>query len=136
MTRGGIALFLIRAIVGLAFIFHSMMKLPDPAGWMGPMGFAPAWLQWVVTFVELCGGAAIIVGFLTPVAAFLLAIDMVVAIFRFHLPAGGHFVGGRAAFEVPLVYLVVMIALLIGGPGPFSLDALIFRRRGAKAKGS
>jgi putative oxidoreductase len=128
-TRTGIALLAIRAIVGLGFIFHGSMKLSDPTGWMGPMGFAPPWLQGVVTFVEVCGGAAIIAGFLTPVAAFLLAIDMSVAILRYHIPAGGHFVGGRASYEVPLVYLVVMASLLVAGPGPFALDALLFRRR-------
>lgn len=128
--RAGIAFAAIRTIVGLGFMFHSLtMKVNDPTGWMGPMGFAPPWLQGVVTYVELLGGAAIILGFLTPLAAFLLAIDMIVAIFAFHIPHGGHFVGGRAAFEVPLVYLVVMASLLVAGPGPYALDALIFRRR-------
>jgi putative oxidoreductase len=127
--RGSVAIFMVRAIVGLGFIFHSRMKLPTPTMWMGPHGFAPPWLQGVVTFVELFGGIALILGVLTPVAALLLAIDMIVAIFWFHIPAGGQFVGGRAAFEVPLVYLVVAVALLIAGPGGFSIDALITRRR-------
>lgn len=96
---------------------------------MGPHGFAPPWLQGIVTFAELFGGAALIVGFLTPLVAVLLGIDMVIAITRFHIPMGGHFVGGRFAYEVPLVYLVVMIALLLAGPGGLSLDALLFKRR-------
>jgi putative oxidoreductase len=129
MNRTSVALLLIRAIVGLGFIFHGLMKAPDPLGWMGPHGFAPSWLQAVVTGVELVGGSAIILGLLTPVAAFLLSIDMVVAIFKVHIPMGGHFVGGRMSFEVPLDYLVVMIALLIAGPGTLSLDALLFKRR-------
>jgi putative oxidoreductase len=128
-ARGSVAIFMVRTIVGFGFIFHSMMKVPDPTMWMGPHGFAPPWLQGVVTFVELFGGIALILGFLTPIAAFLLAIDMIVAILKFHIPAGGHFVGGRAAFEVPLVYLIVVVALLIAGPGSFSIDALIGRRR-------
>lgn len=128
-TRGSLAIFMVRTIVGLGFIFHSMFKLPTPTMWMGPQGFAPPWLQGIVTFVELFGGIALIVGFLTPVAAFLLAIDMIVAIFKYHIPAGGHFVGGRASFEVPLVYLVVVLALLIAGPGRFSIDGFIGRRR-------
>lgn len=127
--RGSVAIFMVRTIVGFGFIFHSMLKVPTPTMWMGPHGFAPPWLQGVVTFVELLGGIALILGFLTPIAAFLLAIDMIVAIFRFHIPAGGHFVGGRASFEVPLTYLVVVVALLIAGPGGFSIDALIGRRR-------
>lgn len=129
-ARTGLALFAIRAIVGLGFIFHGMMKVHAGfSDWMGPHGFAPMWLQSVVTVVEVGGGAALIAGLLTPIAAFLLAIDMIVAIFRFHIPAGGHFVGGRFSYEVPLDYLIVVIAMLVAGPGRFSLDALFFRKR-------
>jgi uncharacterized membrane protein YphA (DoxX/SURF4 family) len=127
--RTSLALLLVRVIVGLGFIFHGMMKVPNAASWMGPHGFAPSWLQLIVTLVETIGGAALILGFLTPLVAFLLGIDMVVAIFGFHIPHGGHFVGGRAAFEVPLVYLVVVIAMLLSGPGAYSVDALISKRR-------
>ncbi len=128
-VRTGIARFLVRGIVGLGFIFHALMKLPHPTSWMGPHAWAPPWLQGVVTFVELIGGGCLILGFLTPLVALLLGIDMVTAITRFHIPMGGHFVGGRFAYEVPLVYLVVVIAVLLAGPGGLSLDALLFKRR-------
>lgn len=127
--RIGVALLGIRAIVGLAFIFHARMKLPDPMMWMGPHGFAPSWLQGVVTFAEFFGGIALILGLLTPLVTVILSIDMITAILKYHIPAGGHFVGGRAAFEVPLVYLVVLIALLLAGPGRYSIDGLLFSRR-------
>jgi putative oxidoreductase len=127
--RTGVALLGIRAIVGVAFIFHARMKLPEPFFWMGPHGFAPQWLQGVVTFAEFFGGIALIAGLLVPLVCVLLSIDMIVAILKFHIPAGGHFVGGRASFEVPLVYLVVLVGLLLAGPGRYSIDALIFGRR-------
>ncbi len=129
-ARASAAFLGIRAIVGLAYVFHGLMKFDlGAAGWMGPHGFAPAWLQAVVTFVELFGGVALILGLFTPLAAVLLSIDMIVAILRVHIPAGGHFVGGRASFEIPLVYLVVLVGLLVAGPGAYSLDAAIFKRR-------
>ncbi len=127
--RAALGIFAIRAIVGLGFIFHGYGKMHAPLSWMGPNGFAPPWLQAVVAFAEFFGGFALILGLLTPLVAAVLSIDMLTAIVRFHIPAGGHFVGGRAAFEVPLDYLVVMIALLLMGPGEYSIDSKIFKRK-------
>ncbi len=130
-ARSSFALLVIRAIVGLGFIFHGMMKVPHPTGWLGPHAFAPPWLQGVVTCLEVLGGAAVILGFLTQFVAILLAIDVFTAIVKVHIPMGGHFVGGPMSFEVPLVYCIVMIGLVVAGPGRFSCDALIFKRSSA-----
>jgi len=127
-SRTSAGLLLLRILIGLAFVFHGMPKIQHFPGWMGPQAFAPVWLQGIVALVDFVGGIAFIFGFLTPLVAFLIGIDMVTAIFMVHLPSGGHFVGGRMSFETPLFYLIAMIAFLLMGPGMYSIDAMLARR--------
>ena len=132
--RAAVGLFLLRAIVGLAFVFHGYPKIQHPASWMlgmGPHAFAPSWLQAVVAVVEFFGGMALIAGLATPLVAALIFCDMLTAIVAVHLPSGGRFVGGRGSYELPLVYLVTMVALILTGPGTISLDRLIASNRRA-----
>jgi putative oxidoreductase len=122
-----------RIVVGVGIIFHGLPKIADPAGWMthmmGARAFAPAWLQAVVAVVETFGSLALILGFLTPIVSAAILIDMAVAILAVHIPSGGHFVGGRGAYEVPLTYLVAMLLFLLAGPGAISIDARVFAAR-------
>jgi putative oxidoreductase len=131
--RAAAGLFALRAIVGLAFVFHGYSKIQHPASWMtlgmGPHAFAPGWLQAVVAVVEFFGGMALIAGLATPLVAALIFCDMFVAIVAVHLPGGGRFVGGPGSYELPLVYLVTMAALILTGPGTISLDRLIASNR-------
>jgi putative oxidoreductase len=80
----------------------------------------------LVAIVEFGGGIALMLGFLVPLAALGIFVDMATAILRVHLPAGGHFIGGPMSFEVPLFYLVAMVAFMFMGAGAYSIDALLF----------
>ena len=91
---------------------------------MGPHAFAPAWLQAIAAIVEFFGGIALVLGFLTPLVAVGILIDMAVAIFTVHLPMGGEWIGGRMSFEIPLFYFVAMLAFIVAGPGEYSVDAV------------
>lgn len=123
--RASIALFAVRILIGLAFVFHGYPKMVHPTNWMTSMGshaFAPGWLQAIVAGVEFFGGFALILGFATSLAAALILSDMFVALFFVVIPSGAPFVGQRS-FELPALYLVMMLAFILLGPGDLAVDA-------------
>jgi putative oxidoreductase len=79
---------------------------------------------------EFGGGIALILGFLTPLVAAAIAINMVFAMGLVHFPKGDAFVatGGGGSYELALVYFAIMVGLLATGPGRFSLDAALWGR--------
>jgi putative oxidoreductase len=125
----GIAL--IRAIVGIVFLLHGGQKLfvygvHNVAGMMGNLGIPlPSLAAGVVTWVEFLGGAALLLGLFTRVAALLLALDMVVALLKVHLK-GGFFL--PMGFEYALTLLVANVALAIAGPGATAVEKLFSKR--------
>ena len=132
--RVAMALLLVRLVMGAAFILHGWPKIQNPFGWMNAMGGSsiPSWLQGMAAFAEFGGGIALILGLLTPIAAFGLVCQMVAALLIVHLPNRDPFVAsapGQSSYELALVYLVVAISLIALGPGKFSVDAVIFGRQ-------
>lgn len=130
-----LALLLIRLVMGLAFVLHGWPKIQNPMGWMNAMGGSsvPSFLQALAALAEFGGGIGLILGLLTPIAAFGLVCQMIGALVLAHLPQGHPFVSQSGpSYELPLVYLVVAILLIALGPGKWSIDALLFARRGSK----
>jgi len=127
--RTGIGLLLIRIVAGAALIAHGMPKIGNPFHWMDKAGnAAPAFLQGLAALAEFGGGAALILGLLTPLAALGIACDMAYALFLVHLPKGDPFVANSGgSYEKALIYLATSIALMLTGPGRYSLDAQFFR---------
>lgn len=129
--RAALGLLLLRLLFGLAFFLHGLPKLPHAAQWMGPDAPVPAFLQVLAVVAEVGGGLALILGFLTPLAALLIVGEMLFAICMVHLRSGHPFVDPTAkgpSYELASHYLVVALALLLTGPGTMSLDALLFGR--------
>jgi putative oxidoreductase len=124
-----LGLLVLRLVVGTAFILHGWPKIQDPMHWMGDK--VPSVLQLASALAEFGGGIALIVGFLTPIAAAALTINMIFALVLVHFPQHQPFVGKGpgGSFELPLVYFAIMIALLATGPGRYSVDALLFGSR-------
>lgn len=75
--------------------------------------------------IERIGGAALIVGLFTCVAALLLACDMLSAILLVHA-AGGFFL--PAGLEFVLMLFGSALTLLFADPGVLSLDGVLAKR--------
>lgn len=131
LTFGSVALLLLRAVAGLAFMMHGWSKIQNPFGWMGPEAPVPGFLQGLAALSEFGGGLAWILGLLTPLASLGILCTMAVA-FSFHaFQRGDPFVSmtGGPSFELALIYFCIALVLLAVGPGRLSLDRLLFGRR-------
>jgi putative oxidoreductase len=135
----------LRLMVGFGFMQHGYAKLARGADpfinilhALGvPMPFA---LGWATIIFELLCGFMVFVGFLVPLASVPMIVVLFVATVTVHLPngfssikllsvdaTGAHF--GQPGYETDLLYLAGILALVIGGSGPFSVDRLLFRGR-------
>jgi putative oxidoreductase len=116
---------LLRIIVGVVFLAHGSQKLfvygiHGFAGFLAHMGL-PTFLSPIVIAIEFLGGAALILGIGTRIAAAAIALNMLGAIVCIHLK-GGFFL--PTGFEYALTMLAASAALMLTGPGKASLDGL------------
>jgi putative oxidoreductase len=128
---GSVGLLILRITVGAAFLFHGWGKIQKPTSWMGEGAPVPGPLQAAAAVSEFGGGIGLILGLLTPLACLGIAGTMAFAIVMVHIRAGQPFVDpkGGPSWELPAAYLASVIAILLVGPGRFSLDALLLGRR-------
>jgi putative oxidoreductase len=114
--------FVLRIALAVVFIYHGYPKLfggrEGISQWFDSIGIKPA-LFWtiLVGIVEVGGGIFLLLGFMTQLVALLLAIDMMVAIWKVKFKMG--FSNG---WEFDFILLVVALSLLVIGPGAFSID--------------
>lgn len=78
---------------------------------------------------EFGGGLGILLGLKTRLAALAAVFNLGVAIRQVHWKAGFY---GQGGFEFPASVATGAAALLLTGPGAFSLDSLCSRCRGSK----
>ena len=125
-------LLLIRVVLGVVFFAHGAQKvlgmfgghgLMATATTMGKMTAIPDWLFYIASFAELLGGIGMLLGLLTRFWGLALLIDMSVAVLTVHAPHGFFLPMG---FEYPASLGIIAFAILIAGPGLFSLDHVLF----------
>jgi putative oxidoreductase len=128
----------LRFIVGYGFLAHGYAKLAR-----GPEHFvdilsaigvpAPEWMAWATILVELGGGLAMLAGAFVTLVSVPMVVILVVAIFTVHLPngfssiklmqvtaAGPQF--GQPGYETDLLYIASLMAIVLAGAGPLSID--------------
>jgi putative oxidoreductase len=115
------ALSVLRIVTGLLIIQHGMAKI---IGFPAVAMFAklePLSLVGAAGFIELIGGALLILGLWTQPVAFILAGEMAFAYFIGHFPKGFHPLinGGTLA----ALYCFTCLYLSTAGAGPWSVDA-------------
>jgi putative oxidoreductase len=138
----------LRIMLGVGFVYHGWPKVFSSEGHQGFVGMlgslgvpAPEITAWLVGLAEIGGGLALIVGAFVAVASVVLIVDMLVAMFTVHAPHGFNFVNitgmspqgpvfGMPGAEVNLLYIAGLLALVIGGAGAWSVDALLQDRKG------
>jgi len=133
------ARLIIRVVFGFLFLAHGWQKfneftIPGTVGAFDGMGVPAAEVAApVIATLELVGGILLIVGLLTRPVAILLTLNMAVALFLVHAPAGVFVADG--GYELVLALGAATLALFLVGPGRISLDAALFgKRQGVLAK--
>jgi len=92
-----------------------------------PFNVVPTDISWFIsTWAELLGAIALVVGLGTRFTAATLIILDIVAWASVH--AGNGYNVCNNGFKLPLMYLMMLIPLLLSGPGKSSLDAFIRQR--------
>ena len=148
LTRSSVAAWApipLRLIVGYGFMEHGFAKLSR-----GPEAFAailhamavpaPHFMAWLTILTELIGGLAVLLGAFIPLVSLPMAAVLVVAMLTVHLPYGFSSIkllsvtSGRAQFgppgyELDLLYIACLVALVVGGSGPMAIDRYIWKKR-------
>jgi putative oxidoreductase len=134
----------LRLIVGYGFMEHGFAKLsrgPEAfAAILHTMGVpAPHLMAWLTILTELIGGLAVLLGAFVPLASVPMAAVLFVAMLTVHLPYGFSSIkllsvtSGRAQFgppgyELDLLYLACLAALVLGGSGPMAIDDYLSKK--------
>ncbi len=111
---------LLRVIAGWMFMMHGTSKV---FGWPGvrpPVDLAS--VPGVAGIIELVGGAMIMIGLLTSIAAFISSGLMAFAYFMAHAPDG--FFPTVNKGELAVLYCFLWLYMAARGSGQFSVDAV------------
>ena len=119
-------LSIVRIVAALLFFEHGLSRLfgfPSPLP--TPMLFSTYWFAGAI---ELVGGALVALGLFTRVAALIMSGEMAFAYFLSHAPHGFFPILNRG--DGAILYCFMFLYFAFAGAGPWSLDALLGRKRG------
>src|SRR5438105_3901354 len=121
-----------RLIIGLMFACHGGQLV---LGMFGGMQGSDSMMMQVGGWIQLVGGFMIAFGLLTRLAAFICSGEMAVAYFMIHVanaatPMAKFFPIANKG-ELAVFYCWVFFFMVFYGPGRWSIDALMCKRKGA-----
>jgi putative oxidoreductase len=124
----GRVLSIVRIVLGAVFITFGTMKLFGIPPLPPEVTLPVLSLGWIAGVLEVVGGPLIVLGLLTRPTAFILSGQMAVAYWHGHAPLSPW---PSVNMGTPaILYCFLFLYLAFAGAGPWSLDALIARRRG------
>ncbi|SFD68198.1 putative oxidoreductase [Lentibacillus persicus] len=122
-------LLIIRLVLGISLAGHGAQKL---FGWFGghgakgtggffeSIGVKPGVpMAVLVGLFEFVGGLLLATGLLTWLAAVLIVIVMIGAIFKVHLPNG--YFADNGGIEYPFVIIAIVVGIALIGPGAYAI---------------
>lgn len=137
-------LTVVRVILGLVFFAHGSQKV---LGWFGGAGFdqtlntftqkmnIPVFFAVLAIAAEFLGGFGLLIGLLSRIAAFGIAMNMVVAVLMVHAQNGlfMNWAGNQRGEGIEFHLLAIAMALLVmvRGAGAWSVDRLLGTATGA-----
>ncbi len=114
--------FVFRILIGLLFLLHGIQKMPGilngSTSVFGLIGMAG--------IIETVAGILIIIGLFVRYAAFITAIEMIVAYFKVHFPMGMNPLLNKG--EPAVLFFVAFLVLIAFGARKWALDNLFKKR--------
>ncbi len=144
--RNGFMLLTLRLTLGLVIFAHGAQKLFGIWGGHGVAWTIKAWEEWfnipsfltiTVIIIESIGALLLIFGLATRIWAALIGAIMLVAVYLVHLQWGFYMnwymqPQTGEGFEYHILVLGIVIAIIIGGGGKWSLDTILLNKINSK----
>lgn len=114
--------FGLRISVGVLLMVHSLGKFDSSgAGFFSGIGL-PSEMAPLIGLLELIGGALLVTGVLTRIAASLLAIEMLtIMVYLKKLQS----FSGKNGLELELLIFVILLTVIVLGPGRISISHIV-----------
>ncbi|WP_323035717.1 DoxX family protein [Pararhodobacter sp.] len=119
--------FITRLSLGGILLAHGLLKLmvftiPGTVGYFASLGLPPV-AAYLTIFAEIVGGAAIVLGLYTRLAA-ILSIPVLLGALWVHAGNAWVFSAEGGGWEFPLLLVLLAVAVAVQGGGAFALRKL------------
>lgn len=130
-SNTNLAALLLRVTMGVMLIAHGLLKvmvftMAGTAQFFEQVGFS-AWMAYPVTFVEVIGGALLIVGFYSRYVA-LVTIPVLLGALYVHIGNGWLFTAQNGGWEYPAFLVMTAIVVALLGDGEHSIRNVLIRK--------